>query len=276
MWQRGDEYGRAAGGDACSASSLARRVFPTPASPSITASPPSCAASAWAPSSAESCCSRPTSGSSAGGAAHSRATGGRSRDCAAFGRRGERAVIDRAIERSRLLERCHAELPAERPHARAVLLERSGAITAPCVKADQLAVGGLSQRVEREHAARMRNRSGELAASRELPDQALEHRGQLRAESVGRLRLPVVELRAVPQREALQERALEERLRGAQRRVVGRQLAKALDVERQRRASPEQDADRRPLRSISAPMPLRSVESVRRSAPRARSDGWPG
>ncbi len=67
------------------ASSSARRVFPIPASPSITARPPSGRARAWASTRAASASARPTSGSSAGPAAALARVGGTARSGASCG-----------------------------------------------------------------------------------------------------------------------------------------------------------------------------------------------
>ena len=61
-------------------------------------------------------------------------------------------MVHLLVERHRLLERRDAELLAQRANAAAVLLERASAVAGPRVEADQLAMGGLVDRIHLEPA----------------------------------------------------------------------------------------------------------------------------
>ena len=87
----------------------------------------------------------------------------------------------------------HAELLAERPHAVAVLRERRGAVAVERVQPDQLAVGRLVQRVEREPAARVRGSPAVLAALGQRPHEPPERRAELALQRVGLAHVPGVE-----------------------------------------------------------------------------------
>ena len=141
-------------------SSRASRDLPIPASPSITASTPSGRAAAYAPSSAASCDRRGRRAAAPPAGATGRA--------AAAGATGAGATSVPSLhlleQRRGLVHRRHAELLAERAHTVAVLRERRRPVAVERVQADQLAVRGLVQRIEREPALRVADRAAVLAA----------------------------------------------------------------------------------------------------------------
>lgn len=101
---------------------------------------------------------------------------------------------------------------------------------------------GFLERIEREPSPGVGDGLMEAAPGDESLHQAPQYRSQLPLQGAPLLALPVVEWRAVAQSKALQKGAGEQRCRIAQRfpgRAVGRELAKALDVELEA-ASPTQ------------------------------------
>ena len=183
------------------------------------------------------------------------------------GRGRQLALADGAVQRRRLGQGRHAELPVEGAHALAVLGQRRGAVAAQGVEADELAVGGLLQRVQAQAPARVPDGRREAARLREPLDEAVERGGQLAAQRIGLERLPVVEVRAVAQREAREEvvavdgDGLLQRLGGGPR--IGDARAEAVEVDVDRRAAEQGDplprglqrlvADRSPQRRQGAP-----------------------
>ncbi len=194
-------------------SSRASRDLPIPASPSITASRPSGAGRARARRAARRARRRARRAAARRAA---RPTGAADRRRAGAG--GDERPLAHLLEQRRgLVHRADAELLAERAHAVAVLGERGRAVAVERVEADQLAVRGLVQRVEREPALRVADRACRTRrASRERAHQAPERRAELALQRVGLVHVPGVERRAVAQREALEQLAAED-LDGARR-----------------------------------------------------------
>ena len=107
------------------------------------------------------------------------------------------------------------------------------------------AVRGLVERIELEPAPGVRYGLGVLAAGDQPIHQAPQHRNQLALESARLGDLPVVEVRAVTQREPLEKATRQEDHRLVQpldRRVPGDELAKALDIELETRPSQQGNA----------------------------------
>ena len=149
-------------------------------------------------------------------------------------RRGEASVVHLVVQGSRLVQWRDPELLAQGSNAVAVLLERGCAVAAPGIQPDQLAVRGLVQWIDLEPPASVGNGPLVFATRGQQLHQAPQRRAQLARQRVRLAHLPVVEVRAVTQRETLHEAAGEQRHRLAQ--ILGGgtircQLPEALDVE---------------------------------------------
>ena len=159
-----------------------------------------------------------------------------------------------------------------RTHAR-YCSRRGRAVAAPGVQADQLAVGGLVQRVELQPARGVGDRPLDVAARGQRSTRR-RSAGRARARSASAsLRPASRRTRAVAQREALEE-ARRRRVAAPRPGSIGAPPALSArnrcDVELQARAPAQGDAVARRVEPLLADA-LRRVESVRRSAPRARS-----
>jgi len=119
--------------------------------------------------------------------------------------------LDRVVERARLVHRRDAQLAVEHPHAFAVLAERGGAVARARVEAHELAVRRLVERVDREMALRVPERRAEIAVPLRVNGEPREDLGVRASQRVGLGGLPIVELRAVAEREALEQVAAVER-----------------------------------------------------------------
>ena len=139
-----------------------------------------------------------------GGRRHGRSRGLGSR-LEVLGGGGERPVVDLLEESRGLRERCDAQLVTHDAHAGPVLLEGGAAIATPRVEAHELSMRRLVQWVELQPSPRQRNGAVQVAGGDEVLDQPAEGRGQLTIQRTGLTELPVVERRAVPQGEALEE-----------------------------------------------------------------------
>ena len=93
--------------------------------------------------------------------------------------RGGAAFADSAVDRRRLLRRRDAELAVEDANAVAVLGERQGALAARAVEADQPAVRGFVERIEREPAAGVLDRADTLSARRAAVGETVEDGSEL-------------------------------------------------------------------------------------------------
>ncbi len=114
---------------------------------------------------------------------------------------------DLLVYGGRLRERRHGELLVEHPDAVTVPVDGCVAVACTGMQPHQLAVRGFIQRIEAEPALAVGERFGQAALLRSSGAEPRE-RGREPALGVARLaRLPVVELRAVPQREPGHERA---------------------------------------------------------------------
>ena len=216
---------------------------------------------------------------------------------AAFGlaarldRRGRRVgtLEDRVVERRRLVEWPDAELAVEHPHAFAVLLERARAVAGVGEEPDQLPVRGLVERIEGEPAPRSRDRAGVISTCSEQCSQPVERHRDLAPELLGRQLLPVVELGAVAEPEALEERPAVERDRRSEGTEAAGQVSPSpCPWVAQEAICPRSSAmsSQTPSRSSATvsrstasqrpPSAVRSVESVRLSAERARSGSASG
>ena len=125
-----------------------------------------------------------------------------------FGRRGlvaERPGFDRVLQRTRLRRRRDAELLIEESDRVAVLMERGGAVAPAGVEPHEVAVRGLVQRIGSETFLRLRDRRREVAVALGGRGESGERFGVIGAERIGLSGLPVVERRAVAEREALEE-----------------------------------------------------------------------
>jgi hypothetical protein len=95
---------------------------------------------------------------------------GRRRLC--LGWRGHGSLAHLVVEGRGLRDRRHPQLLTQRPDALPVLVERRRAVPAPGVQADELAMGGLVERIELEPAASVRNGLLVVAARRQPRHQA--------------------------------------------------------------------------------------------------------
>ena len=161
-------------------------------------------------------------------------------------RRGQGPVVHLLVEGHRLLERPDAELLAQRPDALAVLLECCRAVAAPGVQADQLAMGGLVERIELEPAPGVRNRLLVVAASDQPHPPGAAARRPARAPArpprrPASRRSPGCRAARSP-RGSRAEKSVAASLSRFERGAVGRELAEALDVELETRPSHQGDA----------------------------------
>src|SRR5438874_10026352 len=115
------------------------------------------------------------------------------------------AGFDRVAKGAGLRHRRDPELLIEQAHRRAVLAQRGRPVARARVEAHEISVRGLVQRVDREPALRVVDGRSEIALALGARREAGERIAILRAERVALGGLPVVELRAVAEGEALEE-----------------------------------------------------------------------
>ena len=179
------------------------------------------------------------------------------------------------VQRSGLVERAHAELAIEHAHAVAVLLHRGLPIADLGQQPDQLPVGRLVERIEREPAPRTRDRLRRVARGSEGAREPVEHRGELPVHLVARELLPVVERGAVAEAEAGEERAAVERGGLLERlEAAGAGLVRGVPVALRRRDEPTQlvdvEPDPRPRERDRVPPDLDEPGAERRLERRER------
>ena len=120
-------------------------------------------------------------------------------------RRLQAARAHVVVEPRGLRQRPHGKLAVEHPDEFAVLADGGGALPGPGQNADQRLVGRFVQRVEGQPPAGVVECPGGLAGADATGDQPFERTGQHLAQPISRRRLPVLELRAVAQREPGEE-----------------------------------------------------------------------
>ena len=183
--------------------------------------------------------------------------------------RGRAALANGVVGVGGLLGRRDAELAMEDPDAVAVLRERRGALAARAVERDQSSVRGLVERVEGETPSRMLDRSQRVAAGSAAVGEPVEDAAELPCERCGAERLPVVEDAAVAEPESREERAAVQRRRSLE---ICELVARREALNSSRSSSPpSSETESRATVTQRPPSAERSVESVRRSAARARS-----
>ena len=192
-------------------------------------------------------------------------------------RRWEPGGADLLVEGGRLREGSDAELAFEDPDAVAVLAQGGSSLAGPGVQPHQGLMCGLVQGVEGEPAAGARQRILEPAGGEvSRRHQPREHGPVTLAKVLGHKALPVVELRASPQREAgekvvpVQHGSLSERAEAAL-------FGQALELP-QRRTRSKHDRARPSCGRRRGPAPTAELvtDKVRRSAERARESGASG
>ena len=125
-------------------------------------------------------------------------------------RRGEASLVELLVEDRRLLERCHPELLAQHSNAGSVLLERGGAVPGPGIEANERTVRRLVQGIYLEPATGERECLLELPVGDQELHQPAQRGSQLAFQDARFADLPGVELRAVSQREPLEQLAAEQ------------------------------------------------------------------
>ena len=131
-------------------------------------------------------------------------------------------VPDRLVQVRRLRQRRDAELALEDGDPGPVLADGAGPIAGPREQGHQLAPSRFVERIEVEPARGSRDRAGQVPGGLGGRRQPLEHVPDQSLDGDRPRRTPIVEVRAVAEREPGQERTARERRGPAQARVVAR------------------------------------------------------
>ena len=240
-----------------------------PASPSSRTTRPDGVAARQAAVMAADSASRPMSGAGS--------TGGRASRPGRRRRLGlDASLPDRVVQLGRLAKRRHAELAVEQRNERSVLADRTGAIARTRQQVHDATLARFVERIEVHPPSGCVDGAGRITAVAPGGRQPVEQVADQSLDARPPSRLPVVEVGAVSEREAGQERAAGQRGRGLEiLRAIGRR--EALQLQEVDPCRPwihghpgtvDGDAGR--------PTALRSADRVRRSAPRAASSSASG
>ena len=243
----------------------------------------------WAATSAASSASRPTMGRRAGRtgrAATSVAAAAAGRSTAAAGEiearslaaaGGHLGVPDRLVQVRRLGQRRDAQLALEDGDPGPVLADGAGPVAGPCEQGHQLAPGRFVERIEVEPARRGGDRAGQVPVGLGRRRQPLEHVPDQSLDGDRARRAPIVEVRAVAEREAGQERAARQRRppgAGPRGRPTRRRPRDPRDRRGRRRRRGRRPSG--PATTQRPPSAERRTDSVRRRALRADSSSDSG
>ena len=135
---------------------------------------------------------------------------------------GHLRVPDRLVQVRRLRQRGDAQLALEDGDPGPVLADGTGPVAGPCEQGHQLASSRFVERIEVEPARRGGDGAGHVPVGLGRRREPLEHVPHQSLDGDRARRPPIVEVRAVAEREPGQEWAARQRGRPAQPRVVAR------------------------------------------------------
>ena len=248
-----------------SANASDSRVLPMPASPTRTTIRPASVAIERTAASCANVTSRPTSGR----VRRSRHARRLARDQSLRPDHGR--VADRLIPSGGLLERGHAELALERRHADPILAEGGGSIPMLREQVHEPDMGPLIERVQLDSAHGRGDGAGKVAGTGQGRREMVEDGGHRPLGRHGTTSTPVIEVGAVAQGEARQERA-PGKVRGAREIAGHARPSQALDV---LEVDPDGRAHEFDLRAIDAERAFPDRRPERRQRPTERTRGRP-
>ena len=170
--------------------------------------------------------------------------------------RADRGVTDRFVASRRLGQRRHTQLTVEDRDARPVLAQRGGPVAARRQQLHAPDMGTLVERVEVDASSGGRRRGGHVTGRRRLDDESVQEVGDRPLDPHRPGRPPVVELRAVAQREAGEE--------GAAGKIGGR--SEVADDPRSGRSLQLDEVDGRALTDDVDPRPIDPQQRVAHGA----------